>query len=195
MLDVAKAKAPPANGAAIEYLQSPATPLSAPTGAFDAVLCQQGLQFFPDKAGALKEMHRVLKPNGRAAIAVWAQLERNPIFAAIHAALRATVPSELADMATVPYSWPSGTVLKAAAEEAGFCKVHLLTPTLLMVFEGGLEQAIQSFAASPISPSVAALPQDVQEAFVARVRHEMTPLLKDGKVIGEMNSNIIVAYR
>jgi len=76
-LDVAKAKAPPANGAAIEYLQSPATPLSAPTGAFDAILCQQGLQFFPDKAGALKEMHRVLKPNGRAAIVVWAQLERN----------------------------------------------------------------------------------------------------------------------
>ena len=195
MLDVAKAKAPPANGAAIEYLQSPATPLSAPTGAFDAVLCQQGLQFFPDKAGALKEMHRVLKPNGRAAIAVWAQLERNPIFAAYHAALRATVPSELADMATVPCSWPSGTVLKAAAEEAGFSEVHLLTPTLLMMFEGGLEQAIQSFAATPISPSVAALPQDVQEAFVARVRHEMTPLLKDGKVIGETNSNIIVAYR
>ena len=64
-----------------------------------------------------------------------------------------------------------------------------------MVFEGGLEQAIQSFAATPISPSVAALPQDVQEAFFARVRHEMKPLLKDGKVIGEMNSNIIVAYR
>jgi ubiquinone/menaquinone biosynthesis C-methylase UbiE len=68
MLDVAKAKAPLADAAAIEYLQSPATPLSAPTGAFDAVLCQQGLQFFPDKAGALKEMHRVLKPKGRAPI-------------------------------------------------------------------------------------------------------------------------------
>jgi len=126
---------------------------------------------------------------------VWAELARNPIFAAYHAALRATVPSELADMATVPCSWPSGTLLQAAAEEAGFSEVHLKTPTLLMVFEGGLEQAIQSFAATPISSSVAALPQDVQEAFVARVRHEMIPLLKDGKVVGETNSNIIVAHR
>jgi ubiquinone/menaquinone biosynthesis C-methylase UbiE len=194
MLDVAKAKAPLPDAAAIEYLQSPATPLSYPTGAFDAVLCNQGLQFFPDRAGALREMHRVLKPNGRAAIAVWAQLERNPMFAAYYAALRATVPSELAELATAPCSWPSGTELKAAAEEAGFREVRLLTPTLLIVFEGGLEQAIQAFAGTPLSPSVAALSQDVQEAFVARVRHEMTPLLKDGKVIGEMNANIIIAY-
>jgi hypothetical protein len=61
--------------------------------------------------------------------------------------------------------------------------------------EGGLEQAVQSFAATPISPSVAALPQDVQEAFFARVRHEMTALLSDGKVAGEMHSNIIIADR
>ncbi|QIG97379.1 MULTISPECIES: class I SAM-dependent methyltransferase [unclassified Bradyrhizobium] len=195
MLDIARSKPPLADAASIEYVQSAATPLSAATGAFDAVLCQQGLQFFPDKPGALREMYRVLKPNGRAAIAVWAEIERNPIFVAYHAALRATVPSELAELATAPFSFPSGTVLMAAIEHAGFREVRLLTPTLPMVFEAGLDQAIQSFAATPVAPSVAALPQDVQEAFAARVRHEMTPLLRDGKVIGEMNSNIVVAYR
>jgi hypothetical protein len=64
-----------------------------------------------------------------------------------------------------------------------------------MVLEAGVEQAVQSFAATPVSPGVAALPLDVQEAFFARVRQEMTPLLKDGKVIGEMTSNIIVGSR
>ena len=195
MLDIARGKAPLADAAAIEYQQSPATQLPPEAGVFDAVLCQQGLQFFPDRPAALREMHRVLKPNGRAALAVWAELERNQIFVAYHAALRATVPPELADLATAPFSFSSGTALKAAAEDAGFRQVRLLTPTLLMVLEGGLEQAVQSFAATPISPSVAALPQDVQEAFFARVRHEMTPLLRDGKVIGEMHSNIIIANR
>ena len=195
MLDIAKGKEPLADAAAIEYLQSPATQLPAEAGAFDAVLCQQGLQFFPDRPAALKEMHRVLKLNGRAAIAVWAELERNPIFMAYYVALRATVPPELADLATAPFSFSSGTALIAAAEDAGFRRVRLLTPTLLMVFEGGLEQAVQSFAATPISPSVAALPQDVQEAFFARVRHEMTAFLSDGKVAGEMHSNIIIADR
>ena len=34
-------------------------------GAYDVVLCQMGLQFFPDKPAALCEMHRVLAPGGR----------------------------------------------------------------------------------------------------------------------------------
>ena len=61
-----------------------------------------------------------------------------------------------------------------------------------MVLEGVLEQAVRAFAATPVSPGVAALAQDVQDAFFARVRLEMSPLLKDGKVIGKMTSNIIV---
>lgn len=79
MLDIAKGKKQPLTSAPIEYLLSPAAPLAAATGEFDAVLCQQGLQFFPDRATALREMHRVLKPSGRTAIAVWAELERNQI--------------------------------------------------------------------------------------------------------------------
>jgi ubiquinone/menaquinone biosynthesis C-methylase UbiE len=192
MLDIARAKPTLPGAAPIDYLESSAAPLVAPSGAFDAVLCQQGLQFFPDRRAALREMRRVLKVGGRAAIAVWAQLERNQIFAAFHAALRATVPAELADLITAPFSWPGGADLKAAAEAAGFHEVRLLTPTLPMVLEGGLEQALRSFSATPVSPGVAALPQQVQDAFFARLRREMAPLVRDGKVVGDMTSNIII---
>lgn len=192
MLDIAKGKTQPTTSAPIEYLQSPAAPLAAATGAFDAVLCQQGLQFFPDRGAALREMRRVLKPSGRAAIAVWAELERNQVYAAFHAALHATTPSELAELITAPFSWPSGAALKAAAEDAGFRQVRLITRSLPMVLEGGLEQAVRAFAGTPTSPGVANLPQEVQNAFFARLREEMSQLLKDGKVIGEMTSNIIV---
>jgi ubiquinone/menaquinone biosynthesis C-methylase UbiE len=123
MLDVARAEPVIAGAAQIEYVESPAAPLAAPSGTFDAVLCQQGLQFFPDRPGALREMHRVLKTNGRAVIAVWAQLERNQIFAAFHAALRATVPAELASLMMAPFGWPSGSALKDAVEEAGFREI------------------------------------------------------------------------
>jgi len=63
-----------------------------------------------------------------------------------------------------------------------------------MVLEGGVEQAVQSFAATPVSPGVAELAQDVQEALFARMRQEMALLLTDGKVVGAMTSNIIVAH-
>ena len=195
MLDIAKAKSQPSAAAApIDYLYSPAAPLAAPTGTFDAVLCQQGLQFFPDRPSALREMRRVLRPSGRTAIAVWGELERNQIYAAFHAALQATVRSDLAELITAPFSWPSGTALKSAAEDVGFRNVRLSTRSLSMVLEGGLEQAIQSFAATPVAPGVGELPQDAQQAFFAQLRQEMTRLLRDGKVIGEMTSNMIIAH-
>lgn len=195
MLDIAKAKRALTGTAPIEYVESPAAPLSAPTGAFDVVLCQQGLQFFPDRPAALREMRRVLKPGGHAVIAVWAAIERNQIFAAFLAALRATTPSELADLITAPFSWHSIAELKTTAEEAGFRRVRVLTRSLPMVLEKGLEQAVQSFSATPVSPGVAALSQSAQDAFFARMRRELAPLVVDGKVVGEMVSNIIVAHR
>jgi ubiquinone/menaquinone biosynthesis C-methylase UbiE len=193
MLDIARAKPLLTGAAPIEYLESPAAPLTARSGAFNAVLCQQGLQFFPDRLGALREMRRVLKPNGRAGIAVWAELERNEIFAAFHAALRATAPAELVSLITAPFSWPGAAALKDAAKEAGFQDVRVMTPTLPIVLEGGLDQAIRSFSATPVAPGVAALSLDLQDAFFARMRREMALLVKDGKVVGEMTSNIIVA--
>ncbi len=194
MLDIARAKRALAGAAPIEYVESPAAPLAAPTGAFDVVLCQQGLQFFPDRPAALREMKRVLKPDGHAVIAVWAAIARNQIFAAFHAALRAATPPDLAGLITAPFSWHSSAELKAAAEEAGFRKVRLLTRSLPMVMEKGLEQAVQSFSATPVSPGVAALPQSIQDSFFARMRQELSALVVDGKVIGEMVSNIIVAH-
>ena len=44
-----------------------------------------------------------------------------------YAALRATVPAELASLMMAPYGWPSGSALKDAAEEAGFRDIRLLT--------------------------------------------------------------------
>jgi ubiquinone/menaquinone biosynthesis C-methylase UbiE len=194
MLDIARAKRALTGAAPIEYVESPAAPLSAPTGVFDVVLCQQGLQFFPDRPAALREMRRVLKPSGHAVIAVWAAIERNQIFAAFHAALCATTPPELAELITAPFSWNRTPELKTAAEEAGFREVRLLTRSLPMVLEKGLEQAVQSFSATPVAPGVAALSQSVQDAFFARLRRDLAPLVVDGKVIGEMVSNIIVGH-
>src|SRR5215475_2192054 len=44
MLDIARSKSQPSNAAPIDYVLSPAAPLMAESAAFDAVLCQQGLQ-------------------------------------------------------------------------------------------------------------------------------------------------------
>ena len=81
MLAVARTKS-----AAIEWIEGSALDLPFETDSFDVVLCQLGLQFFPDGALALKEMVRVLRPKGRAGFSVYSAIERTP---AAHAFVQA----------------------------------------------------------------------------------------------------------
>src|SRR5690554_7815755 len=74
MLDVGRGQATPV-GAAIVWQQGDAAHLDLPDDAFDLVLCQQGLQFFPDRAASVREVRRVLRHGGRSVISVWRDLD------------------------------------------------------------------------------------------------------------------------
>jgi ubiquinone/menaquinone biosynthesis C-methylase UbiE len=79
MLAVARAVAPN-----IDWREGNATALPLNDGEqFDVVVCQQGLQFFPDKAGAVTEMRRALSDRGRLAIATWRSDDEIPFFRAM----------------------------------------------------------------------------------------------------------------
>ena len=80
----------------VRWAQADAARLPFPDGGFDRVLCQAGLQFVPDRLGALREMGRVLRPGGRVALLVWRALHHSPGFAALADALQAVVGPEAA---------------------------------------------------------------------------------------------------
>jgi SAM-dependent methyltransferase len=52
--------------------------IAEPDEAYDVVLCREGMMFALDPARAAAEMHRILRPAGRAAVAVWASRRDNP---------------------------------------------------------------------------------------------------------------------
>ena len=62
MLDVARTRGNPGSGS-IEWVRASALDTGLPDARFDVVLCQQGLQFFPDQLQALKETYRTHKGN------------------------------------------------------------------------------------------------------------------------------------
>src|SRR5260370_38504836 len=92
MLNTARAMTIP-EGVSIAWREGNATALPFPNASFDVVCCQQGLQFFPDRPAALREMFRVLAPTGRLALAVWRGLEHQPFYAALTRALDRYVSS------------------------------------------------------------------------------------------------------
>ena len=64
----------------IEWRQGDAAALPVPDAAFDVVLCQSALMFFPDRAQALREMARVTRPGGTVAVQVWGSLDSQPAY-------------------------------------------------------------------------------------------------------------------
>jgi ubiquinone/menaquinone biosynthesis C-methylase UbiE len=77
MLSVARSAAGDA-GARIEWHEAPAEAQPFPDASFDHVLCQQGLQFFPDPVAAIAECMRVLRPGGTLRATIWATPGGNP---------------------------------------------------------------------------------------------------------------------
>jgi len=86
MLAVARARS---TGAArwVEWLEASALALPFRDESFDLIFCQLGLQFFPDKPLALREMRRVLMGAGRVALSVFSGIERTPAANALADAL------------------------------------------------------------------------------------------------------------
>jgi SAM-dependent methyltransferase len=161
----------------------------------DLVVCQQGLQFFPDKAAALREMRRVLKPRGRIGVSVWADLSTSNIASAIHAALKDAAPQPLAETWKASFTGPAPAELRDLAEGARFTDVSVERMSAPVVFEGGTEQVLAALWGTPLAQGLAELGK--RELFGAQeaIRKKLGPLIKGHSVEGKLVANLLTARR
>jgi ubiquinone/menaquinone biosynthesis C-methylase UbiE len=125
-------------GASIEWLEGDAAALPLPDAAFDAVLCQQGLQYFADRPAAAAEMRRVLVSGGRALLVVWRALAHNPVQEALNAAGQCRVG--VAPLATA-FGLGEACEVESLFESAGFTDVTVTGRELVVVFPSRAEFA------------------------------------------------------
>jgi SAM-dependent methyltransferase len=194
MLELARSKSTSRSSAPIDYLECPADSLNIPDAAFDLVTCQQGVQFFPDRPAALAEMRRVLRPEGQLGIAVWADIEDCPPFAALADALARVLGADTADAyRTGPWGFGDPTSIAQLVEDGGFTNVSVHRRELPVVFEGGPAQLLLTLHAASVATTLAQLPETEQAALVAAVEEATRPITLGGMVRSYATSNIVTA--
>lgn len=105
----------------VEWRQADAMQLPFSDGEFDAVVCQFGVMFFPDKAKAFSEAHRVLRKAGLYLFNVWDSLEENEFAAAVTTALEFMFPSDPPRfLARTPYAYNDKSAIKRDLAAGGF---------------------------------------------------------------------------
>ena len=195
MIAIAKGKPGLTSAAPVEYIVSPAAPLAVDDETFDVATCQQGLQFFPDRAAAVREMYRALKPGGRVIATVWREIALQPSFAALDAALRESLPADQAEPYGAPFRWPSAEALKVGFTDQGFTGVSITELRHPLTYEGGITQVIATLAASPIASTIAALDAETATRLRSTAARHLAPLVDDGQVRTQMVSNLVSATK
>ena len=123
MLDQAQARLADVPG--IEYKVADAQELPFPDGSFDAVVCQFGIMFVPDKDKAAREALRVLVPGGRLLLSSWDAIERNALFDTAHRTISALYPDDPPQFYKVPYGYADPVEIQNLLGRNGFTEVKV----------------------------------------------------------------------
>ena len=110
----------------IAWKQADALALPFADATFDAVACQFGVMFFPDKIEGYRQAHRVLKSGGRLFFNVWDNIAQNEFPALITDALQTLYPDDPPRfLARTPYGYYDETRIRAELKTAGFADIAI----------------------------------------------------------------------
>jgi ubiquinone/menaquinone biosynthesis C-methylase UbiE len=109
---------------AIEWKQADATDLPFQDQSFDAVVCQFGVMFFPDKEQAAREAYRVLKPGGVFLFNVWDAIEENDLPHIAHTIISKFFDDKPPNFYEIPFSFHDQETIAALLSQAGFRNIE-----------------------------------------------------------------------
>jgi SAM-dependent methyltransferase len=155
MLAVARARLRRAGLAAgVELRPADATSLPFPDADFDAVVCQFGVMFFPDKPRAAAETFRVLRRGGQWLFNVWGSWDENPFARIVHEVAGSFFSNDPPQFYRVPFSLSDPDELRTIVTGAGFELRDLATLDRVVEAPSAADAAIGLVRGNPLAQAI-----------------------------------------
>ena len=197
MIEVARATSAQ-EGLVIEWHVGGADALPFSDGSFDLVLVQQGVQFYPDRPAAVREMYRVLAPGGRAVTATWTDISNSPLTEAIANAIQRHLGTPAMH---TPFSLANRDELRSLFEQAGFTDVQIEVVQQTVRFAGSPNRFVDLGIAgsSAAVPALGTMDEAARAVLTEQVRADMSEALQrftegDG-LAAPMEAHILTVHK
>jgi len=139
----------------VDWRQADAAALPFGDAAFDTVVCQFGVMFFPDKLAAYKEAFRVLTPGGKFLFNVWGPLKTSDFANTVTVALAKLFPDNPPQFfARTPHGYHDIAAIKEVLVAASFSNVNVETVELESVAASAMQTAIGFCQGTPLRSEI-----------------------------------------
>jgi SAM-dependent methyltransferase len=164
-----------------EWYVSDAANMSFGDGEFSMIFCQQGLQFFPDEAAALKEMKRVLCPGGRIALTIWSG--PSVFFTVMAEALAKHVDQSVAEKSLAPFAYRGRDTLEAHLSALGFIDVTRQEISVDRVITDPETSIPKEIMGNPVGSSVAEKGEETMQRIVTDILSDISDFRRGSDLV------------
>lgn len=176
----------------VEWRRADAMQLPFEDGAFDAVVCQFGVMFFPDKAKAFAEGRRVLRSGGLLLFNVWDRIEENEFADAVTTALATLFPADPPRfLARTPHGYSDRAIIERDLAGGGFTAPSFTTVQECSRAESPQEPAIGFCQGTPLRNEIEARDPAGLATATARAADAIARRFGRGAVEGRIQAHVV----
>ncbi|MER9305300.1 class I SAM-dependent methyltransferase [Mesorhizobium sp. M0293] len=177
----------------IIWQQADAQALPFEDARFDAVVCQFGAMFFPDRVAAYGQVRRVMRPGGHFLFNVWSAIEENEFAEEATRALGDFFPADPPRfMARTPHGYHNADVIRADLHAAGFRDVTIEPLGAVSAAPSPYEAAVAYCQGTPLRAEIEARGGSLEEV-TRHVANAMGKRFGEGPVRGRIRALVVTA--
>ncbi len=146
---------------------------------FDAVVCQFGIMFFPDKVEGFAEAYRVLRPGGTMLFSSWAAIEENPTIRLAFDTVIAEMGGEMPNLGEVAFGYFDAAAIRRDMEAAGIVNIGIDSVVGSTEVASARDAALGYVQGGPMTAAIREIGGDVA-AITDKVTDAIISMMGDG---------------